>query len=249
MAMRTSTKLVLGAVVAATIVVLGRRKLPSRRIVWPDAGSVAGYSYVTYHAGGATPRLSAPVVVLLHGRGGSQEAIAGLLVPNLRSPAHVIVPKGKNKGPMWWPGRAADEDQNALAAQMAWTVEDFRPFLDAVMAAYGRKPIVAGHSQGGMFASALALQEPDRIAKAVGSAAWVPKEIWSTSGAPIALVHGTSDETIPYQRTAAWVEDERSRGAPITLDSVEGGHQLSGPLLSAWLSAVGDAIAGRSTSA
>lgn len=125
---------------------------------------------------------------------------------------------------------------------MAWAVGDFGPFLDAVRTAYGRRPILAGHSQGAMFASALALQDPTLVAKAVGAASWVPEPLWSSAGSPIDLVHGTLDETVPYQRTAEWVGTEHARGAPIALLAVDGGHRLTGPLHAAWVSTVEDAL-------
>ncbi len=246
--MKRGTKILLAEIGFTVIVVsmLGRRSVRRprvKRVSMPDKGSVAGYQYETHHVRGAGA--GAPVVVLFHGLGGTQAGTSALLTSFLSSPAHVIVPRGKNRfgsNPAWWLTRAADADQDTLAEQMAWTVGDFAPFLETVKKAYGRKPIAVGHSQGAMMASALALQKPTRVKRAIAASAWVPEALWSTNGAPLTIVHGQDDATIPFDRTAQWVQSERERGAPITLRGVPGGHGLSGALHDAWVNEINEAV-------
>jgi predicted esterase len=163
---------------------------------------------------------------------------ADLLAPYIEEKAHIIVPRGKNSGPKWWLGRAADADQESLSDQMSWTVEDFAPFLDAVRSAFGRRPIVAGHSQGGMMSAALALSYPGKVRKGYAASAWVPEAMWSNNGAPLYLVHGVADTTVPYQRTANWAAEAKAHGAHIEFVPVAGGHGLSGDLQQTWVDAI-----------
>lgn len=205
---------------------------------WRPQGSINGYSYVTHPTGGLKPGELGTPVIMFHGRGGAPEANAAFLLDHLQRRAQVIVPRGKNAGPKWWTARAADADQDALAQQMSWTVEDFAPFLAAVGKAFGQRPIVVGHSQGAMMAAALASAHPSLVREAVGAAGWVPPPLRSSAHAPITLIHADGDATVPYERTLAWAQSDPS----IDFRTVPGDHNLAGELLKGWNAAVSSAI-------
>lgn len=217
-----------------------RARQSGKRPGWARSGSVAGYEYVTRSTGGLADAAPGPPILMFHGYAGNPEAYAAHLLDNLDRPAHVIIPRGKNPGPKWWTARAADADQDQLAAQMAWTADDFAPFLEAVAAAFGQRPLVVGHSQGAMMATTLALTHPNLVRGAVGSAGWVPTKLQSYGHPPVTLVHGMSDTTVPYGRTKAWAETDPD----IEFITVSGGHGLSGELLDTWIGAVDEALAG-----
>jgi predicted esterase len=185
---------------------------------------------------------------MLHGMGGTPDSITAAALDGLDEPAHLILPTGKNtygSNPAWWLERAASDDQEQLAAEMEWTVDDFAPFLEALTAAYGYKPIVAGHSQGGMLAAAIASRRPDAARIAIVGSGWVPQSMWNPTVAAgeILAVHGDLDETVPYERTLAWAEFVDD-AAPVSLYTVPGAaHPITGDLRTAFNDALSAAVA------
>lgn len=201
----------------------------------PGAGrSLAGYAYEQR----GVPAPGRPVIVVLHGRGGSTEGALGWL-DELGRDAVLVAPRGHAKvgdRPAWFAGRAQQSEQDELAAQMVLEADHFATFLAQVPGAFGSVPIVVGHSQGGMLAAALALRHPGLLRHAVAASAWAPPGARG-SGDALTLIHGNADDVVPYARTWAWANKDR-----IPLVTTGGGHSMGGPLRAAWLSAIREVL-------
>lgn len=213
-------------------------KTATKRVLIPDQGTIAGYQYFVEHINGAVVGDHSPAIIVAHGLGVTPNGIVNLVRPLVSKPAHLIVPSGKNKfgtNPAWWLERAASDDQQQLADEMAWTAQDLKPFLQKVRAAYGTLTVV-GHSQGAMLSALLAAKHPNLIRNAVAAAAWLPQPLQTTKTAPLIVVHGSSDGTIPFARTRAWIDQANASGASIKLVEVPGAGHGFGALSSAFQS-------------
>lgn len=158
-----------------------------------------------------------PLLVLLHGVGSNELAMASLassfdprfLVISVRAPItlepfafawfHVTF---TDRGPVI----------SAEEARAAW--QTMARFIDEAVAAYDADParvFVAGFSQGGILALATMLTAPELVAGAVCMSGRLPPEVLPhvasdlrLQGKPVLIVHGTGDETlgVEYGRSA-----------------------------------------------
>lgn len=211
----------------------------------PGSGELDGVRFLELVTGGANPNAKLPMVVALHGRGGTPE-IMRKVVDDLDVPARVIIPEGfEPLGPnrMWWKTRAKG-DQAELAVNMRAAADRFASFLRTIPLCRKTrgKPVVAGHSQGGMMALGLAALHPKAMSSVVAGSAWIPEGLWRSGMARTALVHGNQDEIVPYARTAAMVPAVNALGNRWTLDTVTHGHLPSGPLKAQWLARIAEAV-------
>ena len=105
---------------------------------------------------------TAPLVVLLHGRGASEVDIVGLAAQLPPGPAYAAVraPIAEGGGFAWFANRGIGRPvTESLAETMAW----FRAWLEEV-APHGRTVVLVGFSGGAAFAGGLLLDEPGRFA-------------------------------------------------------------------------------------
>ena len=103
-------------------------------------------------------------------------------------------------------------------------------FISSIESCLGRRerPIITGHSQGGMMTLAVASYAPDLARAAVAAAGWLPELLWPLQMPPTYVIHGTEDETVSFDRSLALYNDMVSRGLPIETIYVEGGgHKVS----------------------
>ena len=194
---------------------------------------------------------AAPLVVLLHGRGSSEQDFVGLAdhLPQGLEYAAVRAPIAEGGGYAWFANRGIGRPvAESLAETMAW----FRGWLDE---AVGERPVVlVGFSGGAAFAGGLVLDDPERYAGAailLGTLpfeAGVPVEADWLTGVPVLVAQGDADGVIPRElldRTWAYLHDES--GAEVTAHRDAGGHGLSlGTVtaLAAWLDRVATRQAG-----
>ncbi|MBC7172932.1 MAG: dienelactone hydrolase family protein, partial [Polyangiaceae bacterium] len=154
-------------------------------------------------------------------------------------PLRVLMPEAPtpfDRGRAWFPIRVRDGRGADMAKALRQTTHELADFLDAAVARYGSpcRPIVAGFSQGGIVAWALAVRHPDSVTAAFPMASWLPPEIATEarqrapSLPPVRMLHGDRDRIVPLRGTHSIVEVLAAGGASIELEVEEGaGHELT----------------------
>ena len=186
---------------------------------------------------------TAPLVVLLHGRGSHEREILGLThhLPAGPTYAAVRAPIAEGGGFAWFANRGIGRPvAESLQATMGW----FRRWLDGVAPA-GRPVVLIGFSGGAAFAGGLLLDDPGRYAGAailcgtLPFEAGVPTSPARLAGVPVVVAQGEHDTTIPRElldRTWSYLLGES--GAPTIARRDPVGHVLSPEALatvSGWL--------------
>jgi phospholipase/carboxylesterase len=190
---------------------------------------------------------SAPLVVLLHGRGSHEGEIVGLAtyLPQSFAYAAVRAPIDLGGGFAWFANRGIGRPvPESLRSTMDW----FRTWLGTVAPA-GRPVVLVGFSGGAAFAGGLLLDDPERFAAAAvlyGTMpfdAGVPVTPGRLEAIPVLTARGAADTMIPaelYDRTAAYLVDES--GAALEAHLYPGGHGFTEQAvadLAAWLGSLG----------
>jgi phospholipase/carboxylesterase len=185
---------------------------------------------VVARAGAAGPET--PLVVLLHGRGSSEQEIIGLEahLPAGVEYAAVRAPIAEGGGFAWFANRGIGRPvASSLQATTGW----FREWLDSVAPA-GRHVLLVGFSGGAAFAGGLALADPARFAGAAilyGTLpfdAGVPLDRSRLANLPVFVAQGETDHVIPrdlLDRTWSWLHAES--GAPTVGRRDPSGHGLT----------------------
>ncbi len=174
----------------------------------------------------------APVLLLLHGTGGSPDDLRGLgevLDPD----AGVLAPAGpvsENGAARWFrrlrEGVFDTEDVLARAEQLA-------EFVLAARAQYGlggRRMVAVGFSNGANIAAAVTLLRPDALQEAVLFSAMLPvpePPQHDLSTTRILLANGERDPMAPMQAAEGLVTAYRRRGADVDTAWHPGGHQIT----------------------
>ena len=197
--------------------------------------------------------LRPPLLVLLHGVGSNELAMAALtkwfdprfIVVSARAPIELEPFSFAWLHVTFTPHGPIIEGDEAIAA-----CRRVAAFVDEVVAAYGADPdrvYLAGFSQGGIVGLGTLLTAPERVAGAVCMSGRLPPELLPHVVSPerlrdrsVLLVHGVHDQTlgIAYARSAKTVLET----LPITLDyrEFDMGHTTtdeSMTVVAAWLAA------------
>jgi phospholipase/carboxylesterase len=186
---------------------------------------------------------TAPLVVLLHGRGSDEREILALAdaLPRHVAYAAVRAPIAEGDGYAWFANRGIGRPvPESLRETMDW----FTDWLDA--SAADRPVALVGFSGGAAFAGGLVLDDPSRyVAAAIlyGTLpfdAGVPVTPGRLAGVPTLVAQGEQDAVIPrdlLDRTWAYVNGPS--GAPAWALRDPGGHAVSASILAqlgGWLS-------------
>ena len=175
---------------------------------------------------------SAPLVVLLHGRGSNEQDILDLATHLPAGPQYAAVraPIAEGGGYAWFANRGIGRP---VAESLRSTLHWFRSWLDDVAPA-GRPIILAGFSGGAAFAGGLALSDPARfsgIAVLFGTLpfdAGIPVEPGQLRALPVLIAQGNQDRVIPAElldRTWNYLTEES--GAVVVARRTPGGHGLT----------------------
>ena len=185
-------------------------------------------------AGSTDP--SAPLVILLHGRGSHEREILALSGHLPAGPAYAAVraPIAEGAGFAWFANRGIGRPvAESLRESMDW----FREWLDDVAPA-GRPVFLIGFSGGAAFAGGLLLDDPARYAGAAilyGTLpfdAGVPTTTARLTGVPVVVAQGDHDNVIPRElldRTWTYLRGESGADTTARRDPV--GHGLAAPAL------------------
>ena len=205
-------------------------------------------SQVVATAGTTDP--SAPLVVLLHGRGSHEREILALAGHLPAGPAYagVRAPIGEGGGYAWFANRGVGRPvAESLRATMDW----FRGWLDSV-APPGRPVVLIGFSGGAAFAGGLLLDDPARYAGAAilyGTLpfdAGVPTTPARLAGVPVIVAQGEHDTVIPRElldRTWDYLLGESGAATTARRDPV--GHGIAAVALDALADWLRERAAGR----
>lgn len=198
-----------------------------------------------------------PLLILLHGIGGNELAMAALagsfdarfLVLSPRAPIELKpFAFGWLNVTFTAHGPVIDGDE-AIAA---WT--GMAAFVDEAVEAYradANRVFLAGFSQGGILALMTLLTAPERVAGAVCMSGRLPGEVLPhvappdrLRGKPALIVHGREDQTLPIEYGRAANGQLRRLQLDVEYRELDLGHtttDASIALVSAWLSARLDA--------
>lgn len=175
---------------------------------------------------------TAPLVVLLHGRGSHEREIISLAPHLPEGPAYAAVraPIAEGGGFAWFVNRGIGRP---VAASLAQTMEWFRTWLDAVAPA-GRPVILVGFSGGAAFAGGLVLADPTRFAGAAILYGTLPFDagVRVSTGRlahlPVLVAQGDADHVIPRELLdRTWNYLLRESGAPTVAHRDPGGHGIT----------------------
>ena len=178
----------------------------------------------------ATP--TAPVLLLLHGTGGSEEdlvPLGGTLAPQ----AGILSPRGQvlERGMPRFFRRLAEgvfdiEDLHRRTGELGDFVLEARRSYKIES-----HPIVAvGFSNGANIASSLLLSRPSLLAAAVlikAMVPFVPDPLPALAGTPVLISNGEDDPLVAREETERLAALLGAAGAAVTLAWQPGGHQLA----------------------
>jgi len=177
------------------------------------------------------PDATAPIVVLLHGRGADEHSIMSLAehLPSGFTYVAVRAPIAEGGGFAWFENRGIGRPVEAsIKANIAW----FRSWLDDVTA--GRPLALVGFSGGAAFAGGLLLDDPHRFAGAAilyGTLpfdAGVPVTQDRLAGVALFVAQGDADQVIPRELLdRTWDYAVNSSGATLTARRFPNGHGLT----------------------
>lgn len=230
---------------AAVVLLAGGKKKPRGKsaracpALQPGGGTLAGFDYLEFTTGGAKLTDSLPIVICFHGLGSKPETLVKFF-DGIHQRARIVLPTGREKygsGPAWWPLRSNTKDQDTLAAQMGSEGAAMAEFVEQANRCLGGvgKPVITGHSQGGMMTYATAAADPGVARAAVAVSGWLPTKLWPRSLPPTHAIHGTEDRTVKYARTEDFILRAQAAGLPIKWTPVPGkAHGFGGATKEAW---------------
>lgn len=187
---------------------------------------------------------SAPLVVLLHGRGYDETGLIGL-ADGFPADVAYAAPRGPialaDGGYTWFENEGLGRPRpGSLSGSVTWA----RGWLDLVAPA-PRPVVLVGFSAGALFGGALALADPTRYAGfalllgALPLASGLATENEPWAGLPVLAVHAERDEVMPPQlMTQTWRWVHQDSGAAVTSQRVAGGHAITpetAGVVAAWL--------------
>ena len=192
-----------------------------------------------------------PMIVVLHGRGGSAQIPGGPFL-ELPYPVRVIAPQAPDRlgtGYAWLPVYVGQGLVDRLSATLFQTASRIAALVRALAAERPTKglPIVSGFSQGGLLTLTLALHHDDVVGAAFPLACWLPPPLEPTYRRPdlrfppIRSMHGTADRIIPIGPTRQLFGRLRELGFDAEMREIDGvGHEISeeeNAIFHAWLAA------------
>ena len=197
-----------------------------------------GLFYLEVVIGDASFEDALPMIVMIHGRGGSAQIPGGPFL-GLTHAVRVIVPQAPDRlgtGWQWLPVYVGQGLVDRLSASLFQTANRLAAMLRAVRAespTVGRI-IVSGFSQGGLLTLALAIHHDDLVGHAFPLASWMPPPLEPVyrrddlAYPMIRSMHGSDDPVIPLAPTREVFDRLQGLGFDVELVEFEGvAHAIS----------------------
>lgn len=175
----------------------------------------------------------APLIIALHAANAAPEAILNPLASAADKRGYIMVaPMGY--GPVGWYGferRLAGRAERETSALSEIDVMNVLRMARAEFNIDPRRIYVAGASMGGVGAVHLASKYKDLFA-AVGVispaiTSNIPEEFDSYDGAPVVVLHGDRDDSVPVDLVRGWVAHLKAKAVPHYYFQYRGGTHLS----------------------
>ena len=178
-----------------------------------------------------------PLVIGIHGYGGSPEMFIGLweVIGNYncifacpRGPSPF--PVGDRLGFSWYTGETPEERHDSAIASRDFVLS----LLDALENEYSVSEVyLFGYSQGGGITFLAGLHAPERFAAIAPFSGWLdmsvlsPAEIQGALSVPVRIVHGEQDRVVEYSAALQADSALSSMGYDVELFSFQGEHSFS----------------------
>lgn len=183
----------------------------------PTRGEIAGVHYLEQMTGGARPDERVPMIVVLHPMGGDPEGMVEMF-GGYQGRARLLFPYGHPSGGMYlWLDSARDDLPAPMVLQETDRIAAAIQTLVAARPTQG-KPIVAGFSQGGSMAFALAVTHPTDLAAVFPISGLLQKALYPSRALdpatlpPVLAFHGADDLAVPTQSARDAIAELRRAG-------------------------------------
>jgi phospholipase/carboxylesterase len=198
--------------------------------------SLAGFHYLEFLTGDASPDRRLPLIVGLHFYASSPQ-LATRYFGDLDFPARLLLVEGPvrlNLGFSWFSDKETVTSSSDAAA-LRVTAADLARFLTEARQTWPTrgKPIVIGASQGGDLAYVLAVDHPEVLAAALPIAAELPRQLWPKPPVKkghwpaIYVFHGSDDPILPVDSARRTVAHLNEVGIKTDLNEYVGvGHSI-----------------------
>jgi phospholipase/carboxylesterase len=206
----------------------------------PSRADDARLETVEIVTGGADPADALPIVVAVHGLGGTPRHFAHVF-DGFPERARIVLPRAPERrsvGFSWFPLPWDGVDQATFSAGVARS----RDLVAALLERLGRehpgvgRPILTGFSQGGILAFAVGVARPELAVRVVPIAGWLPPTLVPDAKprlplVPIRALHGEDDDLLPIGRTQRLVATLSRDGFDATLHAfAHVGHAIQPPV-------------------
>jgi phospholipase/carboxylesterase len=213
--------------------------------VTPSGGVVAGVTYYEEMRGGARPDEKVPMVIAFHSLCSNPRNVLGMY-QNI-GPSRLIVPAGAFEcrtaatHRKWWElgVKAAMNGGDLPGATLQWRAESDRManFISQIQRCRPTrgKPVVTGSSMGGEMTLLMASTHPELVDSGVAVSSYLLPPFWNRRMAPVAMVHGEGDTTVPFTWAKEYADTMLAAGAPLSFAAFPSdGHNVTKDMGEAW---------------
>jgi phospholipase/carboxylesterase len=188
-------------------------------------------TYLEEYTAGARAEETLPMIVMIHGFGGSPELFSGLL-NDLGEKARVILPRARRRqghGYAWF-DLCKDGNWDGLKDGMSLAADQVAELITGLVKTRPTKgkPIVSGFSQGGVIAFAMAARHPEKIGLAVPISGLLAPSLWPAATASkvayprVHALHGAADLIVPVDIARQTVDHFQQAGGDAELSVYPG---------------------------